>query len=325
MNTAVQSPTKNTYHFDPEIEVAITELVKNDDTTPRPARGDWKALRETGNAMHAYWASQAPSYPDVHTTDFTAMAPDGASIDLRWYTKGLDMPGSAVVYVHGGGMVLSSLDLYDPVVKEYASLTGVPFLALNYRLAPEAKGKTLAEDAFAGFSWLIQNAALLGIDPERIAIMGDSGGGAPAAGVAIMARDRQIPLAHQILIYPMLDDRNLCPDPMLLPFLTWTYDNNYTAWTAVLGSEAGTDTVSPIVAPARLKDFTGLAPAYIEVGELDIFRDEDLTYAQQLTKAGVPVELHLHSGAPHGYDRIATGSKLTQRAMKDRIRVIQSI
>ena len=93
---------------------------------------------------------------------------------------------------------------------------------------------------------------------------------------------------------------------------------------AVLGSEAGTDTVSPIVAPARLKDFTGLAPAYIEVGELDIFRDEDLTYAQQLTKAGVPVELHLHSGAPHGYDRISMGSKLTQRAMKDRIRVIQS-
>lgn len=92
-----------------------------------------------------------------------------------------------------------------------------------------------------------------------------------------------------------------------------------------MGSEFGSENVSPVIAPARLKDFAGLAPAYIEVGELDIFRDEDIAYAQQLTKTGIPVELHVHTGAPHGYDRITPNGRLTKRSMEDRIRVIQSI
>jgi acetyl esterase/lipase len=155
--------------------------------------------------------------------------------------------------------------------------------------------------------------------------MGDSGGGAPAAGATIIARERKVALAHQILIYPMLDDRNLQSDPFIKPFATWSYDNNFTGWSAVLGNELGTETVPPIAAPARLKDFAGLPSAYIETGELDIFRDEDISYAQGLLKAGVPVELHVLTGAPHGYDRIAPESKLVQRATNDRIRTIQSI
>ena len=313
------------YQLDPEIAEVFTELAKKGGTMPKPERGDWKTLRENGNSMHAYWASIAPSYPDVRITNFSTNVKDGASIELRWYTKDNSSPGSAIIYAHGGGMILGDLDLYDPVVSEYVSLTSVPFLSVKYRLAPEAKGKMLAEDTFAGFNWLIEHAAKLGVDTNRIAIMGDSGGGAPAAGVAIMARDRKIPLAQQILIYPMLDDRNIISDSLLLPFLTWTYDNNFTAWSAVLGSELGSENVSPIVAPARLKDFAGLAPAYIEVGELDIFRDEDIAYVQQLAKSGIPVELHVHPGAPHGFDRIASNAKLTKRAMSDRIRVIQSI
>jgi acetyl esterase/lipase len=211
------------------------------------------------------------------------------------------------------------------VVSEYVSKTSVPFLAVGYRLAPESKGTMLAEDVFCGISWLIAHSYDLGIDINRIAVMGDSGGGAPVAGATLLARERKIALARQLLIYPMLDDRNLRPDPFIKPFATWSYDQNYTGWNAVLGSEPGTKTISAIIAPARLDDFAGLPPAYIETGELDIFRDEDIAYAMGLLKAGVPVELHVLSGAPHGYDRIAPGSNLVQRAMNDRFRVIQSI
>ena len=155
--------------------------------------------------------------------------------------------------------------------------------------------------------------------------MGDSGGGAPAAGVAIMARDEGVPLARQILVYPMLDDRTQAPDPARAEFLTWTHDYNYTAWRAVLGDDFGGDAVSPIAAPARLTDFTGLAPAYLDVGDLDIFRDETIAYAQRLAQAGVPIELHVHPGAPHGWERFAPTVGSAARAMADRARAVASL
>jgi acetyl esterase/lipase len=155
--------------------------------------------------------------------------------------------------------------------------------------------------------------------------MGDSGGGTPAAGAAILARDRGIAVARQILAYPMLDDRNQTPDPDRAAYLTWTYDNNYTAWSAVLGDQLGTDGVSPVAAPARLADYASLPPAYIDVGDLDIFRDEDIAYAQNLARAGVPVELHVHPGVPHGWERFAPNSSSARRAMAGRARAIASI
>jgi acetyl esterase/lipase len=325
MNNILKETPKSTCKLDKEVAEALAEMAKQSGVIPKPERGDWKTLRDNGNAGWKIWANAAPRFSDVKKRTFYTRTNDGASIELRWYSKEGSNPGSSVVYAHGGGMILGSLDLYDFVVSEYVSKSGVPFLAVDYRLAPESKGTKLAEDVFTGISWLAAYALEFDIDTHRIIIMGDSGGGAPAVGAAILARDRKIPLAQQILIYPMLDDRNLAPDIHLLPFLTWTYENNYTAWNAVLGSQFGSEKVSTVTAPARLNDFTGLAPAYIEVGELDIFRDEDIVFAQQLSKAGISVELHVHRGAPHGYDRIASNSKLTKRAMCDRIRVIQSI
>ena len=134
-----------------------------------------------------------------------------------------------------------------------------------------------------------------------------------------------MPLARQILIYPMLDDRTTTPGPIPREYLTWTYDNNFTGWHALLADETGTGQVSPIAAPGRLKDFTGLAPAYIEVGDLDIFRDEAIAYAGGLASAGVPIELHVHPGAPHGFERFVPDAAVARRAMADRARAIAAI
>jgi acetyl esterase/lipase len=297
------------YSLDPEVGASLAELAA-DGTPPVPARGDWQTLRKNGNAGQAYLASITPTSEGVTTVSYATASPDGGQLELRWYR---------------GGMVLGNLDSYDTLLSWYVATTGVPFLSVGYRLAPESQGETLAEDVFAGLVWLREHAAELGVAVERIAVMGDSGGGSPAAGAAILARDRGIPLAAQLLIYPMLDDRTTVPDAALTPFATWTYDNNWTAWTAVLGDARGTDAVSSIVAPARLADAAGLAPAYLEVGELDVFRDEDIAYAAKLAQAAVPVELHVHPGAPHGFDRFSPNSALTRRAMADRARVIASI
>jgi acetyl esterase/lipase len=288
------------------------------------ARGDWQGLRAAVNALQMQTMGSLPLAPDVRVDMFSTQTRD-AEIELRWYSKRDARPGPAVVYAHGGGMILSSAKIYDAFVSEYVAETGVSFLSVDYRLAPEAQGTTLAEDVFAGLSWLLDRTSELGLDPARIAVMGDSAGGGVAAGAAILARDRGIALARQLLIYPMLDDRNVTPDPKLAPYLTWTYDHNYTGWSALLGSAIGGATVSPVAAPARLEDFGGLAPAYIEVGELDIFRDESIAYAQGIAAAGIPFELHVHPGAPHAFERAAPHSLLARRAMADRMRVIRSV
>jgi acetyl esterase/lipase len=317
------------YQLDPELVAVMATLAEQGAATPAPARGDWKSLREAGELGQAYMATLVPASSSVRTTTFHTTARDGAPLELRWYTKtgaAGHSPGPAVVYAHGGGMVLGTLDLYDEVLSWYVDHTGVPFLSVGYRRAPdEASGTTLSQDVFAGLSWLLTSHSELGVDPARVAVMGDSGGGAPAAGAAILARDRGIALTKQILVYPMLDDRNQTPDSARTPYLTWTYDNNYTAWSAVLGDRFGTDDVSPLAAPARLSDHSGLAPAYIDVGELDIFRDEAIAYAQDLARAGVPIELHVHPGVPHGWERFAPDSAAAKRAMADRARAVSAI
>lgn len=311
--------------LDSEIRAALEAMAAAAPMPPRPARGDWRALRQIANSNLARWAEPMPACPDVQTAIYWAAAADGTSLELRWYRKTGAQDGPAVVYAHGGGLVAGNLDLYDQVVAELVSGTGVSFLAMQYRTAPEARGEMPAEDAYAAISWLLAHAAELGVDPQRIAVMGDSGGGAVIAGAAILARDRGVKLARQILVYPMLDDRNQIPDPHIAPFLTFNYDGNFTGWSALLGDALGQDHVSPVAAPARLREAGGLPPTYIEVGELDIFRDEDIAYAQALTKAGVSVELHVHPGAPHGFDRLAPGAQISLRAKQDRIRVIRSI
>jgi acetyl esterase/lipase len=313
------------YQVDPEIAAALAPLAAGAVAAAAIERGDWQALRERANANLAFLASLGPPVGDVQMRSLSISLDHGAEVAVRWYTRGDERPGSAVVYAHGGGMIAGSLDVYDAVIGEYVMATGVPFLSVDYRLAPEARGPQPAQDVFVALAWLRDKRSELGVRADRIAIMGDSGGGGVAASAAILARDFGIGLARQILIYPMLDDRTLAGDAARTPFLSWTYDMNFTGWSARLGEPPGADGVSPATAPARLTDFRDLAPAYIEVGDLDIFRDESIRYAQRLAAAEVPIELHVHAGAPHGFERFAPTSALARRAINDRVRVIKAI
>jgi acetyl esterase/lipase len=313
--------------WDSELVDAMANRSVDGLPTMPTGREDWLGLRQFLDAgMEASSAALDPQ-ATVAREDVVVTSHDGVEVSARWYTAGHRDGGSgpAVVYMHGGGMICGSLDLYDRVVAAYVAESGVPMLSVDYRLAPEHPHPHPAEDCYAGLAWLSAHARQLGVDPNRIAVMGGSAGGGLAAATTLLARDRSLPVAKQILIYPMLDDRTTTPDPALVPFATWSYDQNYVGWHALLGQTIGTEEVPPTAAPARAINMTGLADAYIEVGELDIFRDECVSYARRLSMAGVSSELHVHPGCPHAFDRVAATSGIGRRARADRIRVLLTL
>ena len=158
---------------------------------------------------------------------------------------------------------------------------GAVGVSVEYRLAPEHPHPAPVEDCYAGLVWTSKHADELGIDPSRLIIAGASAGGGLAAGTALMARDRGGPtLSHQILMCPMLDDRGVTPSSQELDNEgVWDRTSNVTGWTALLGDACGGPDVSPYAAPARAQDLTGLPPAFIDVGSVETFRDEDIDYA----------------------------------------------
>ncbi len=311
--------------LDPEIAATFAEFARSGASVEPPPPGDPLALREHTDVMLGNVFTTLPDTPDVTTADYATQGEDGATIGMIWHEKKGAAKGPAVVYVHGGGMVAGTAPLYRRLTSFYTQLSGVPLLSVDYRLAPEHSEHGLGKDVVAAIQWLIAHADELGVDPSRIAIMGDSGGGGVGAAAAIIARDKGIPLAFQILIYPMIDDRNTRPDPHLVATALWSYEANHTGWSAVVGGEPGGPGVSPWLAPSRLEDFTGLAPAYIEVGELDIFRDESVAYAQKLWAAGISCELHVHPGAPHGHDWANIQSGISRRTVAERARILATL
>ncbi len=315
--------------LDPEVAAALAALAPAARTEPPPA-GDVATRRLNARQMFDQAASFLPSIEGVEVQHFVVRTDDGVTVPLSWYRRaGSPPPGSAALYLHGGGMILG-LDelgvLYDTAVRHYVAASGVPMLVVDYRLAPEPPPPAPVEDCYAALLWLAGHTAELQIDPARLAVMGDSAGGGLAAAACLLARDRGgPPITQQLLVYPMLDDRTAVPDWELAPLLTWTYDDNVTGWAALLGGNADSDGVAPHAAPARATDLSGLPPTYLDVGELDIFRDEDIDYARRLTAAGVPTELHVHPGCPHAFEWLAPHADVSQRVIADRVRRLRSL
>ncbi len=312
--------------LDPHVQAALAPMMAAMGDAAPPPVGDVTTRHRITEAIMAQTGAAQPMPADVAVTDYNAEPADGTRIPLRWYAKDGGALGSAALYLHGGGMIMDSAALYDGPVARYVSHSGVPMLSVDYRRAPEHPHPTPVEDCYAGLHWLSAHAAQVGVDPTRIAVMGASAGGGLAAALALLARDRGGPaLTRQILIYPMLDDRNTIPDPAIAPFALWSYDDNSTGWGALLGDAIGGPDVPAYAAPARATDLTGLPAAYIEVGQVDIFRDEDLAYAQRLCRAGVEVEFHLRPGVPHAFETFAYDTGVARRASADRIRILRSL
>jgi acetyl esterase/lipase len=315
-----------TFTLDAQVAAVLAAAFERSGPPPASPVGDVASRRVALDAMLGYFNNEAQPAGKVDISDHRVVAPDGAALLARWYRQPSGDSRAAVLYLHGGGMIVGSVPIFDGPVSRYVARTGVSMLSLEYRLAPEHPHPTPVEDAYAGLVWLTDRAAELGIDPGRIAVMGDSAGGGLAAGVAILSRDREGPaVARQLLVYPMLDDRTTTPDPYIAPFAGWSYDDNATGWNALLGTGHEHREIDPAAAPGRLRDAAGLPAAYIEVGQLDIFRDEAVGYALTLSQAGVPVELHLHPGVPHEYDAIAFDADVSRRAQSDRDRVLRSL
>jgi acetyl esterase/lipase len=212
----------------------------------------------------------------------------------------------ALLWIHGGGYVLGSARQDDPLCRRFANKLGITVGSVEYRPAPEHPFPAALEDCYAALQRLV---ALPGVDPARVAIGGASAGGGLAAALALMARDRgEISPALQLLTYPMLDDRTVAKSPMdARNYRVWTERSNRFGWAAYLGN-ANPD----IAVPARNTDLAGVSPAWIGVGALDLFHDEDLAYAERLKKAGVPCRVEVVPGAFHGFDRIVPGAPVSR-------------
>jgi acetyl esterase/lipase len=228
---------------------------------------------------------------------------------FTYEADGRDRPSGALVWIHGGGLVLGRAAIEHDECSRFAQELGILVVNVDYRLAPEDPYPAAIDDCFAALTWLHDHAAELGVDPARIAVGGVSAGGGLAAAVAQRARDEGMPVCFQLLIYPMLDDRTvLRAGHAGRGKVTWTPVLNRFGWTSYLGHPPRIDDTRPYAAPARREDLSGLPPAWIGVGDLDLFYEEDIDYAARLSDAGVDCELHTVARMPHGADLIRPGA-----------------
>jgi acetyl esterase len=203
-----------------------------------------------------------------------------------------------------------------------AKETKAVVVAVDYRLAPEYPFPAAITDCYAVYLWAIAEADELGIDVSRIAVAGSSAGGALAAAMALMSRDRGVRVpAFQLLLYPVIDDRMITPSMIhFVDIQGWNRRNSEYMWTHYLGERIGKD-VSPYAAPARARDLRGLPPAYVMTADYDALRDEGINYAQSLLQAGVTVELHHYPETFHAFDTTAE-SEVSRRARREHYTVL---
>lgn len=229
-----------------------------------------------------------------------------------------------IVYMHGGGYVSGAAALEIDRSQELAQTLDCAVVSVEYRLAPETRYDGSIEDNYAALRWTFQHAEELGVNTSRIAILGESAGGGHAAQLAITARDRgEFKPAFQCLVYPMLDDRTgtTRPVPKNIGTILWTPTENAFGWGAYLGRIPGGSGASGV--PARARDLTGLPPAWIGVGSIDLFMQEDVEYAKRLNSSGVPTELLVVPGAFHGFDLIGASTNAAQRFRASKLEVLR--
>ena len=307
--------------IDPECAVPLNQLLE---ALPGGFNSipDIVARRAATEQMLA--AIEIPENPNVTKEDRTVPGPDGEpDITVRIYRPvgaSTDLPG--IYFIHGGGMILGSVEGEDPTATKLCDEVGAVVVSVEYRLAPENPHPAPVEDCYAGLVWMAKNATELEVDPTRIAVYGASAGGGLTIATALLARDRGGPaLRFMMPIYPMIDDRNeTASSHEVTDIGVWDRAGNIEAWGWYLGGRPA----DQYAAPTRAEDLTGLPPAFIDVGTVDLFRDEDIAFAQRLMQAGVPCELHVYPGAYHASETLAVEAALSQRIWAARIAALRS-
>lgn len=272
----------------------ISEMLRTDVASARAAATDRfsriaETLPEFEGQKDAYHMPGLAGEPEVSVLEY----------------QGHDMlyPDCTIIWLHGGGYLIGSPE--EIAAQSYSALA--PVVSVDYRMAPEHRAPAAANDVCAVIERIAKNR-----NPRKIILAGPSAGGGLAASAALLNRDRGGPeIAFQLLIYPMIDDRHDTPSGhMDIPPSSWTREASLHAW-SLYAEEGG---ASAYAAAARASDLTGLPPAYIMCGDLDLFLDEDIDYANRLRSSGVPVELAIYPGAPHGFNGFVPKAAVSKRA-----------
>ncbi|MEV7555849.1 alpha/beta hydrolase [Amycolatopsis sp. NPDC089917] len=301
--------------YDPELAAVL------------PALAGHVPVGMTAEQLERYRSLRFPSVEEqigdrpVTWTDHTIPGHGGAEIVVSVIAREDHHGGGPGIYhVHGGGMVMADRFASVRPLIEWAMKYDAVAVTVEFRRAPEHPHPVPVEDCYAGLEWMAAHADELGFDPERLVVFGGSGGGGLAAGVTLMARDRSGPaLSGQLLQCPMIDDRNETVSAREYDSVgVWDRTSNLTAWTMVLGERRGTPDVSPYAAPARATDLGGLPPTFIDVGAVEVFRDEAVAYASAIWAAGGEAELHVWGGAFHGFHDLAPESAVARSCLAAR-------
>ena len=302
---------------DPELRPVASHMLTLMANLPPPTEASLPALRSTATGP------EQPRLPDVPVAERRIAGAAGAP-EVTLYVVNAAAGGSrpGILHMHGGGYILGSARAAVPGLQALARELDCVIVSVEYRLAPETRFSGSIEDNYAGLRWMHAHAAELGVDPNRIAVMGASAGGGHAALLALAARDRgEVPILFQMLIYPMLDDRtgSTRPVPPHIGNFVATAEANRFGWRSFLGQAPGGADVPRAAVPARAEDLRGLPPTFIGVGGIDLYVEEDVDYARRLIAAGVPTELLVVPGAFHGFDFLAANTDVAQRFNRAKI------
>ncbi|OYY89805.1 MAG: hypothetical protein B7Y45_10280 [Sphingomonas sp. 28-66-16] len=267
-------------------------------------------IRHYANLNKVPTIAESISLRTEHIVPTSSHAPE---VRVLSYRPSLEDTLPVYLHIHGGGFVMGTPDRSEARNRMISDQANCAVFSVDYRLAPETAFPGPLEDCYAVLKWIVDNAALLRIDPSRIAVGGESAGGGLAAALSILARDRaELHVGFQVLTYPMLDDRTAFNRGMQIQgrtFHVWTPENNRFGWQAMLGSDiSGTTDISPYAAPGRLKDFANLPATFLAVGALDLFLSENLEFIKGLANSGVATETAVYPGAFHGFILSPTAS-----------------
>jgi acetyl esterase/lipase len=305
------------YRIDSEVKAALSEILK---IYPGGFNAP-KNLADRRQLISAYLRQFPKSEEVTRVDDFVKSNHDGHLIPIRIYRPINGVRCNGIVYtIHGGGMVMGSIEDDDGNAARLATELGVTVIAVDYRLAPEHPFPLPVEDCYSVALWILEHDHELDIDLSHSIIYGGSAGGGLAIATSMALRDRvNRNFSAVVAPYPMLDHRNLLPSThRIIDLGAWDREANIESWAWYLGDQSGLEEVHPYAAPLHAEDLSNLPEIFIDVGDMDLFVDEDFEMVMRLISAGVTVEFHCYPGAYHACELFAPEARLSQAIWRNR-------